>query len=245
MTIKREVREVYEEACQIGQAKAREATRHRNANERLMVRAAENVYAAHLVEFVKPDGYTPRATGQEALDEIEAAVLQGKALTAKAYSMLIGFSEAYISRLYRLGFALAAGVVDPSEKQNGGATRWQLLSRAVGDSPEVAEVLGKDVTEVPTVERLDAAIDAAVERRARERLEQAEKVAAEAGWIPSAPSEQIGMLEELSTVLRHGRTLTPKQIDRVRTVLDNLSALIEDWLAEQHEPTIPRQKVSA
>lgn len=244
MATNKEVREVFEEAIAIGLANDREKTRHRNATDRLMVRAAENVYAAHQAELVRPDGFSPRNTGGEARAEVRKAAEQGRALTAKGYALLIGFSESYISRLYRLGFGIAAGVLNPEETSKDGPTLWQQVSRQVGDSPEVAAVLGKEVEELPTVEALTEAVEAATERRRVER-EQAAALAAEETWMPTAPSEQIGMLEELADVLRGGRHLTPKQVERVSTVMDRLRELIEEWAeAESGKPSgsLPRQR---
>lgn len=236
--VSKEIREVLDEALAIGAAHDKESKRHRTATERLMARAAENVYAAHLVEAVSGNGFTPTRGGDVGRTEAKEAAQKGLVLSAKAYALIIGYSEAYVSRLYRLGFGMAAGVLDPNEKATDGPTRWQLISRAVGDSPEVGAVLGKDVAELPTVEALDTAINAALERRAAER----EKAASEATWVPSAPSEQIGMLEELAAVIKVGRTLTPKQIDRVREVMDGLRATIEEWVEAQHEGHVPEQR---
>lgn len=235
--VTKEVREVFDEALAIAASAQRESRRHKTTNEKLMQRAALNVYAAHLVEAVKPNGYTPRHRGQAGKEEVEEAARRGVPLTAKGYAMLIGYSESYISRLYRLGHGLAEGVLDPNEKpQNGdGPTLWQLVSRTVGDSPEVGAVLGKDATEEPTIEALQEAVEAALKRRAQEREDAAAAAeAAEESWIPDKPSEQIGMLEELAEVVVSDRRLTPKQIDRVRKVMDELRELIESW-ASSHQ----------
>lgn len=230
--VTKEVRKVFDEALAIGASHQREDKRHKTTVEKLMVRAAFNVYEAHLVEAVKPNGYTPVKRGAAGKEEVEEAARRGVPLTAKGYAQLIGYSEAYISRLYRLGHGMSAGVLDPNEKpENGnGPTRWQLLSRQVGDSPEVAAVLGKDATEEPTIEALDQAIDAALKRRAQEREDAAAaEAAAEETWIPDKPSEQIGMLEELAEVVSSDKRLTPRQIDRVRKVMDTLRETIESW----------------
>lgn len=245
-TVTKEVREVYEEAVAIGVANDREKSRHRNASDRLMARAAENVYAAHQLDLVKPNGYTPKSTGAQGREEVKEAARRGVPLTAKSYAMLIGFSEAYISRLFRLGFGIAAGVLDPHEKPEGGRpTLWTQVSKRLGDTPEVGAVLGKNVEELPTRERLEAAIEAAMKRRASDRAEAA-ALTEEESWIPTAPSEQIGMMEELCTILHNGRHLTPRQIDRVRVVMDGLRELIEAWTAaEVGAGSLPEQRVPA
>lgn len=238
MAVSKEVREVYEEAVAIGVANEREKSRHRNASDRLMARAAENVYAAHQLDLVRPNGYTPKATGAQGREEVKEAARRGVPLTAKAYAMLIGFSEAYISRLFRLGFGIAAGVLDPNEKPtNGGFTLWQQVSRRVGDTPEVGAVLGKNAEELPTRETLSAAIEAALQRRATDRQEVA-ALAEEESWVPTAPSEQIGMMEELCNVLHNGRHLTNRQIDRVRIIMDGLRELIEEWTERERAGTL-------
>lgn len=222
----KEIREVFAEALDIGVANEKERVRHRRATDRLMVRAAENVYAAHLVEAVHADGLVP-ANGEAACE----AARKGVPLTAKGYAMVLGFSEAYVSRLYRLGFALAAGVVDPNERsRDGEPTRWQLLSRAVGDTPEVGAVLGKDVDTLPTEEALDEAIQTAQTRRAQER-EDKRNALPPPEWLPDKPNERIERLEELTEVVIHQPRLTPKQIDRLRQVMDELRETIEEWLA--------------
>lgn len=242
--INKETREVFEEAVAIGTAMDKEKTRHRNAGARLMVRAAENVYAAHLIEAIKPDGYVPTKGGAAGREEATAAAMQGKPLSAKAYSLLIGYSEAYISRLYRLGFGMAAGVLDPDETpKNGEKTRWQMVSREVGDTPEVGRVLGKDAPEVPDGAALDSAIEAARKRREAERTQRvAERESAT--WVPTAPSEQIGMLAELAEAISTGRTLSPRQVERVRVVMDMLRDTIETWIEEHRDGarSIPRQR---
>lgn len=233
-----EVRNVFSEALAIGQARLKETTRHRNANEKLMVRAALNVYEAHIVEAVKPDGYAPNSTGAKGKAEVQEAAERGVPLTAKGFALLIGYSESYISRLYRLGHGITAGVLDPHEKPEpgNGPTLWQLVSRTVGDTPEVAAVLGKDVTEEPSIDALQDAVEMALKRKAAER-EEAAAVAAEEeeAWIPHAPSEQIGMLEELAEVIHDGRTLTPRQIERVRKVMDELREVVESWVSTHSE----------
>ena len=249
MAQNKEVREVFEEAVAIGAAVEKEKSRHSNATARLMVRAAENVYAAHLVEAITPDGYVPVNGGAAGREEVEATARQGRSLSAKGYALLIGFSEAYISRLYRLGFGLAAGVLDPAEEpEPGEKTRWQMVSREVGDSPEIARVLGKDAKEFPTVEALDEAIEAAKVRRAKEREHRAaekEAAADENTWVPRTPSEQISRLHDLAEALTEGRKLTPRQIERVRVVMDSLRDLIESWIEEHGDGHVPMRRKSA
>lgn len=252
--VNKEVREVFEEAVAIGQAVDKEKTRHRNAGARLMARAAENVYAAHLIEVIRPDGFAPQRAGAAGRQEATDAALRGVPLAAKAYAMLIGFSEAYISRLYRLGFGMAAGVLDPdAHPEPGEKTPWQLVSRDVGDTPEVAKVLGKEAKGMPTPETLQAAISAAQERKAVEREQRAadREAASKASWVPDRPSEQIGMMYELAEAIQSGRTLTPRQIERVRVVMDTLRDTIETWIEAHGEQaqsikgrgkSIPRQR---
>lgn len=231
-TVNVDVREVFTEALAISAARAREGTRRRNFNEKMMVRAAENVYAAHLVEAVRPNGYTPSEGGIRGRELVEEHAARGIPLSAKGYAILLGYSEAYISRLYRLGFGLACGVLDPNEKSEGGPTLWQMLSRNVGDSPEVGEVLGKDAKEVPTLDKIEDAVRRAAERRAQEAEDRRDAAAQESTWIPTAPSERLARLEELADSLKHGRHLTPHQIDRVRLVMDELRGFIEQWMSE-------------
>jgi len=230
-TLKKEQRAVLDEALAIGTSVERERSRHRNANEKIMVRAAENVYAAHLVNMVDSTGFAPLHSGSQGRAEAREAAQSGKVLTARAYALVIGFSESYISRLYRLGFGIAAGVLDPAEETSNGPTRGQLLSRSLGDTPEVGEVLGKDVDTLPTVEALEAAIEKA---QMRKREEQAEAATLRAempeGPIPKRPSEQIDLLEDLVGTINKGRHLTERQIERVRRVMDEVRELIEAWV---------------
>lgn len=233
-TLRKEARGVLDEALAIGLAIEKERTRHRNTNEKTMVRAANNVYAAHLMELIDPQGYSPPHTGAQGREEAKAAATEGMVLTAKAYAMVIGYSEAYISRLFRLGFGMAAGVLNPDEVSSNGPTRWQLLSRSLGDTPEIAAVLGKDVNVLPNEEALEAAIAKAQERKQRERAEAAAARAAEPeGPIPQRPSEQIDLLEDLMGTLAEGRHLTQRQIDRVRHVMDEMRGFIESWMKEE------------
>lgn len=232
--LKREAREILDQALAIGTAIERERTRHRNSNEKIMVRAAENVYAAHLMELIDPQGYSPPHTGAQGRDEAKAAATEGMVLTARAYAMVLGYSEAYISRLFRLGFGIAAGVLNPDEVSSNGPTRWQIISRQLGDTPEVGKVLGKDVSVLPTEEALEAAIAAAQERKSKERAVAAAQRASEPeGPIPQRASEQIDLLEDLVGAIEQGRHLTHRQIDRVRAVMDELRGHIETWMAEE------------
>lgn len=232
--LRKEARGVLDEALAIGVAIEKERTRHRNANEKTMVRAAENVYAAHLMELIDPQGYSPPHTGAQGREEAKAAATEGMVLTAKAYAMVLGYSEAYISRLFRLGFGMAAGVLNPDEVSSNGPTRWQLISRTLGDTPEVGEVLGKDVNVLPTEEALEAAIAKAQERKQRERaVAAAQRAEMPEGPIPTRPSEQIDLLEDLVGTIEQGRHLTHRQIDRVRAVMDELRGFIEGWLKDE------------
>lgn len=231
--ITKEAREVLDQALAIGSARLRERSRHTNANERLMARAAENCYAAHLVNMIDSTGFAPQHSGAQGRAEARAAAGEGKVLTAAAYAAVIGYSESYVSRLYRLGFAMAAGIVDPDEESaNGeGPTMWQLLSRTVGDTPEVGQVLGKEVGVLPTREALDQAVKSAQERKAREREKEREaRAAMPEGPIPSRPSEQIDLLQDLVGTLSAGRHLTPRQIERVRATMDEMREMIEAWV---------------
>lgn len=232
--LRKEARGVLDEALAIGTQIEKERTRHRNTNEKVMVRAASNVYAAHLMDLIDPTGYSPPHTGAQGREEAKAACQEGMVLTAKAYSMVLGYSEAYISRLFRLGFGMAAGVLNPDETSTNGPTRWQIVSRNLGDTPEVGAVLGKDVSVLPTDEALEAAIASAQERKSRERAEAAAQKAAEPeGPIPNRPSEQIDLLEDLMGTLEHGRHLTPRQIERVRHVMDEMRQFIEAWMEDE------------
>lgn len=229
--IKREAREVLDEALAIGSARVRERSRHANANEKLMARAAENCYAAHLVNMVDSTGFAMTHSGALGRAEARQAAQEGKVLTAAAYAAVIGFSESYVSRLYRLGFAMAAGIVDPNEESEAGPTLWQQLSRTVGDTPEVGKVLGKEVDTLPTREQLEEAVTAAQERKARERaLEREARAAMPEGPIPSRPSEQIDLLQDLVGTLSGGRHLTARQIERVRATMDEMRHMIEAWV---------------
>lgn len=235
VTVKQEVREVFEEAVAIGSAHERERKRHRTTNERLMARAAKNVYAAHLLDLVKPNGFSPINMGSLGKEEAQEAASKGQALTARAYGLLIGYSEAYISRLYRLGFGIAAEVLDPEEvPEQGRATRWSLVSRQVGDTPEIGSVLGKDAKAIPTIEALDTAIEKAQKRRAKERAEAASRAPAGESIIPARTGERLDMLEAIAETIEHGRHLTPKQIERVQHVMDELRRTIEGWVEAEH-----------
>lgn len=240
--VEKDQREVLDEALAIGTAVEREKSRHRNASEKMMVRAAKNVYEAHLVGIIDARGFTPRHGGEEGREEARAAAAEGKLLTAKSYGLVIGFSEAYISRLYRLGFGMAAGVLDPDEQSGNGPTRWQIISRTLGDTPEVGDVLGKDVAILPTHEALEDAIRRATERKAEERAAAA-AAAAEMpeGPIPRRPSDQIDLLQDLVGTLRNGRHLTPRQIERVQSTMDEIRQFIEEWMQEEG----PTQQVAA
>lgn len=227
-------RECLKEVLTLGSTLDRERTRHKNANEKLMVQAANTVYAAHLVGAVDASGYTPPHSGGLGKGEARQAAYDGKIITAKALALILGFSEAYVSRLYRLGFGIASGVLDPEETpegDSGAKTRWQLVSRTLGDTPEVGAVLGKEASTLPTGEMIDAAVTAAQERKQRERADRAAQRAQEPeGAIPSRPSEQIDLLEEVIGALKSGRHVTPRQIARVQGCLDELREFIEDWM---------------
>lgn len=234
--LRKEARGVLDEALAIGLQIEKERTRHSNANEKIMVRAASNVYAAHLMELIDPQGYSPPHTGAQGREEAKAAATEGMVLTAKAYSLVLGYSEAYISRLFRLGFGMAAGVLDPEEESSDGPTKWQLLSRTLGDTPEIGAVLGKDVNVLPTKEALEEAIGKAQERKQKERaVAAAQRAEMPEGPIPQRPSEQIDLLEDLVGTLMEGRRLTQRQIERVRHAMDEMRGLIETWISEEEE----------
>jgi hypothetical protein len=233
-TLRKEARGVLDEALAIGVQIEKERTRHRNANEKTMVRAASNVYAAHLMELIDPQGYSPPHPGAQGREEAKAAATEGMVLTAKAYAMVLGYSEAYISRLFRLGFGMAAGVLNPDEVSSNGPTRWQLLSRTLGDTPEIGAVLGKDVNVLPTEEAVEEAIAKAKERKQKERaVAAAQRAEMPEGPIPQRPSEQIDLLEDLMGTLAEGRHLTQRQIERVRHVMDEMRGFIETWMREE------------
>ena len=231
-TLRKEAREVLDQARSLGTALEKERKRHHTTNEKCMVQAANNVYSAHLLGLIDPNGYVPPHGGAAGKSEAREAAKEGVILTAKAYAMILGYSEAYISRLYRLGFALAAGVVDPEEtREDNQPTRWQLLSRSLGDTPEIGAVLGKDVGVLPTEETMQAAIEAAQERKSRERAEAARRRHEEPeGPIPTRPSEQIDLLEDLIGTIKAGRRLTNRQIARVQGAMDEIREMIEDWM---------------
>ena len=196
-----------------------------------MARAAENCYAAHQVNLIDSTGYAPPHSGAQGRAEARQAAQEGLVLTAGAYAQVIGYSESYVSRLFRLGFGMAAGILDPEEESQDGPTLWQTLSRTLGDTPEVGQVLGKDVSVLPTLEALEAAVAAAKERKARERdIERQARAAMPEGPIPSRPSEQIDLLQDLIGTLSAGRHLTPRQIERVRSSMDELREMVEAWV---------------
>lgn len=231
MTLKQEQREVLDTALSIGSARVRERSRHSNANEKLMARAAENCYAAHLVNMIDSTGYAPAHSGAQGRAEARKAAQEGLVLTAGAYAQVIGFSESYVSRLYRLGFGMAAGILDPDEESDDGPTLWQVLSRTLGDTPEVGRVLGKEVDTLPTLEAVQEAVAAAKERKARERdIERQAAAAMPEVPIPTRPSEQIDLLQDLVGTLSGGRHLTARQIDRVRATMDELREMVEAWV---------------
>ena len=242
MATKKEVREALHEAVLIGQSNSREAKRHRTTTEKIMVRAAENCYAAHLVGAVSADGFAPANTGETGKAQVREAAEAGKVLSAKGYALLIGYSPAYVSRLYRLGFGLAAGILDPNERPKQGPTRWQLISRQVGDSPEVGAVLGKDVEQLPTTQALDAAIEAALDRRAQERAAAA---AAPPEWMPKPTGQRIDYLTELVEVIHDAPKFSATQVERLSHVLDTLRETIEAWmLGHDIEAEHPDRKAS-
>ena len=244
--IRKEAREVLEQALALGLAIDREKARHRKASEKVMVQAAENVYAAHLMELIDPGGFTPSEVGEAGRAQAREAAREGQVLTARAYGLILGYSEAYVSRLYRLGFGMAAGVLDPYEThEDGSLTRWQLLARSVGDTPEVGEVLGKDVGVLPTVEAVEAAIVKAQERKKAEREAAAlERAQMPDGPIPPRPSEQIDLLQDLVSTIKHGRHLTPRQIERMQATMDEIRLLIEEWMSDEAPPVVPHARAS-